>query len=278
MLKFESWSEFLAYFKDKPILATEPKSMTVGDYGFRQTNSFDEAMDLAVNGWASKAAEVEAVATPIIDRVSSLVERYDLRSDVEGIGIDIGAYVNGEPECWNRFEESTSPAVGTKHLKIVFNCGLSAGTDKSIVTAKGTAIFALIKSLEFANIRCELWVSKCSTSRQSGNFHGSMVKVKSADQDLDGPRAAFALCHPSMPRRMFLGIDERQDFWLEFGFYGGANYGLPTENEESERGDLYIGRSFLGEPQWTNQASVEAWIEKTLKEQGVILHPIQAER
>lgn len=270
--KFQTWGEFLEFATESKPAGSYRKSRKKGREEFAGTSTFEETVQLAVNGWPEGEAQAKRLADAIFAKVASLVEREEVVHDVVGAAIDIGAYLNGDPECWTRQESHITDGNAPKIFRIVYNCSASAGVDKTVLSAKGAAIAALVRALEFAGHRAEVWsipicVSDEYEKRDSANpAHETRVQVKAADQDLDFGRLVFALAHPSMLRRLGFACIETDRIMVEKEL---SNYGWPCDSRMEDRGDIYIAKSFYGEPHWQNAESVIAWILQTLKTQGV---------
>lgn len=273
---FQTWGEFLDYAENRVSAAKALNSYHSREIGpnntsFTGTKSLDQALKLARNGWPEGEAYAKPLAEVLFNKVSSLVEREEMVHDVVGASIDIGAYLNDDPECWTRMESHIVDGNSPRIFRIVYNTSISAGIDKQTIIAKGAAIAALVKALEYAGHRAEVWcipwcMASSAENRESANpDYEARVLVKSADQDLDFGRLVMALAHPSTPRRLGFACLEGDPIVNKVMY----TYGYPCDCPKSDRGDIYIGKSFYGEPQWTDARSVIAWILRTLKDQGV---------
>lgn len=204
-LDFEFWSEFVDYAASQP--STVPhasRSSRVGNYKFTETLSFESAVKLALDGWDEGREQVKKLSGPIVEKVCNLIERQDLVYDVEGMGIDIARFVDGEPECWQRYETTVVEGESSKLIHIVFNLTVSSGIDQRVITAKGAAIAALVETLEYAGNRVKVTIAHAL------NHYECYVTVKSFDQPIDLGRLVFALAHPSSLRRIFFSAQECQ--------------------------------------------------------------------
>ena len=272
--RFQSWGEFLEFATESKPVSDLRKSRDTGDSRreFTGTYSFEETLNLAINGWPDGEARAKRLSDAIFSKVASLVEREEMVHDVVGGSIDIGAYLNNYPECWTRQESHIVDGNAPKIFRIVYNNSASAGVSADVLSAKGAAIAALVRALEFAGHRAEVWsIAICvkdfgDFGRDSGPpLHETRVQVKAADQDLDFGRLVFALAHPSMLRRLGFACLEADSVIHTVG----SSYGLPCDCLQADRGDIYIAKSFYGEPQWQNEESVTKWILETLQQQGV---------
>lgn len=274
---FQTWGEFLDFAENRVNAAREINRLNSRGVGFEntsftETHSLGEALTLARNGWPEGEAYAKPLAEALFNKVSSLVEREEMVHDVVGNSVDVGAYLNDDPECWTRMETHIADGNSPKIFRIVYNTSISYGIDKQTIIGKGAAIAALIKALEYAGHRAEVWTIAWCMAVQSADKdasrpdHETRVLVKSAEQDLDFGRLVFALAHPSTPRRLGFACFEADPIVNRVA----RTYGYPCDCS-SDRGDIYIGKSFYGEPQWRDAESVIAWILETLKTQGVTI-------
>lgn len=266
IVRFNSLGDFVQYLQASNPRSKNPSSMGYGNRGWYGTASMQEAYDLARDGWESEAEQVAALSKPLIEKMTSIIERPEMVMDVVGNSLDVPEYLAGNPECWMRYESHTVEGHGTKHMRIVFNAMISGGISTEVIRAKGAAITALVEALEWGGCRVQVDVAI------GYRMFESYVTVKHADQHLDVPRLVFALAHPSMARRFFFGLLERQPEHRALGCgsgYGGNGAEYTWRHPCSEKGDLYFGHSYYGEPHWLNADSVQEWVIEKLKEQGV---------
>lgn len=259
---FPTWGDLLAFAEEHGGKGLGSSTRTGDGYGvdWCGTANMQECLHLARNGWAEGMAQAEPLCAQITDKVTSLVDVDHVVYDVEGIGLDVATYLNGEPECWQRFEKTTGEGHGVKHIRIVMDATVSGGIDKSIIVARGAAVAALIQGLEFSGCRVELEVLPLC----NGAPWESRVLVKSADQDLDLSRVIFATAHPSMLRRIGFACQDGCPSRDNNSGYGPCSNAL-------EQGDIYIGGAMLGGVQWKNPESAIKWVLEQMVKQGVAL-------
>jgi len=265
---YESWGEFLAYVSRDIPQNNYLNSSKTGESDFCGTPNWEAALELSRTGWLEGQSEANKIASPLFNSVSSMIERVDIVHDVEGAQIDIARFLDGKPECWQRFETSYIDGVGYRVLRFTFNIAASGGISQATITAKGATMAALIQLLEYSGYRVQvdvLW--GCGNANRI--FIQPSVTVKRPDQPLDLPRLMFAMAHPSMPRRLLFRWAElmpKAD-QQELGFA----YGYPDEIPEADQGDIHIEKSFYPDSQWDNPESARKWVVEQLKKQGVTL-------
>jgi hypothetical protein len=266
-IEFDSWGEFIDQGckpSANPNRSESERSSRSSDSSWTGTKTFNDAVKLARDGWAEGEAIVQSMSASITNKVTDLVEREHVTYDVEGIGLDVAAYVNGEPECWQRFETDTTESIGTKHVRLVFNCSVSGSVSTDTILAKGAAVVSLVQALEFAGIRVEVTaLARCGTNNYGSGRHEIRVPVKAADQDLDMGRITFALAHPSMIRRMGFAVTESTP--------ESCKVMAIRPGTTDDEGDIYVDSSRYSDSQWRSSETATQWILDRLKEQGIHL-------
>jgi hypothetical protein len=220
-------------------------------------------MRLAEYGWTDATARATELTSALIDKVTSLVERERTTYDVTGRDFDVSMYLSGEPEHWYDFETLITEGQSTRIIRMVINGFVSCGVDTDVIIARGSAIAALIATLEVSGFRVEV------THHTPFKRIGFRTIIKSADQPLDLDRLIFAVGHPSMFRRlMFSALEHNPQERASDRHYGHSDCAnIGPENE----GDLYIAYAGYDDPQWTNTESAARWVLDQAKAQGVTL-------
>lgn len=233
--------------------------------GWSGTETFEEALKIAREGWPEGRNKALSLSSTLFDKISTLIEKPDLIYDVEGNDYDLGLYLKGEPECWMKYQTQVVEGQGTKIIKLVFNTATSAGVSSRIMIAKGAAIAALTELLEYSGRRVEL----IECTRQSTELEW-YVPLKFADQPLDIDRIIFALAHPANYRRIGFSIMEQSEQMKKAGHTGDGwgGYGMPM-NIDEHGGDIYIPCSLYGESQWESIENTKIWLLEQLHKQGV---------
>lgn len=279
-LLFETWGDFLdRAISHKSLLEDGHRESRKRDHkSFTGTDTWAEAVEIATSGWEKGANEAAKIAEAVFDRATSMVEKTEISYDVEGNGLDVGRYLDGEPECWQKFESVYQEGAGQKIIKVVVSMSISGGVPAERIMRRGAGVQAAIEALEYAGHRVELWVMDLATggSYQDGvhksTHMDTWVLVKRASENIDRPRAAFAVSHPAMLRRMIFACMETletKELLSEFmvpGCYGGVG-----DPRVEEQGDIFVNGGYLGEEQWNTNEGVFAWVMDQLRNQGVVL-------
>lgn len=257
-LTFESMSEMLTYIETKPVL-TEGTS-DKNSYSFCHSNNLAEAISL-VEGWQEGEEQVARMSAPVVDLISSKIERNDIVYDVEGMGIDVAKYVEGEPECWQSYVATHVEGQGQRILRLVVNGATSSGIYADEMIKRGSFITATVDCLERAGFNVEVWyVMGCLGDSK---IHTDInVKIKESNQPIDLARLAFALGHPSMLRRLLFAVLERTPDSHVDAVVG---YGRPADNSMEKTADVAFPMHYYGEVFPTSR------LLDILQKQGVIL-------
>lgn len=276
-VSFDDWIDMLDSIKSYPYEMPEEKRHSIhNSSSFSLTDSLDAAILLAEEGWQEKADEIRETVKPIVNKLCSIMEVQQATYDVvPGFSLDIGRYNSGDPECWQSFDVAYRETCG-KHCSIVYNYGASAGVGTDAMVQRGALITALIESLEFAGIRCQLTCtdvsgpSHVSASAKPQPLWEMLVLVKAYDQSLDLGRVAFACCHPAMQRRIGFAAMEMApaDVRKRVGIADfGRDYGIPMP--ACQKADIVTSEEYFPMLDWNDTAAVQAWLVEQLTKQGV---------
>ena len=257
-IQYDTWRDFI----DAARNGKEQHSSHAGP-GFHGAQSFQDAYDLARDGWPEGEQHVKRLSLDLFDKVSNLIERPYPVYDVEGSEIDVARYLDGEPECWQRMEERQTEGPGRRVYRLVFNCSVSGGVGQSVITARGAGAVALAELLEYAGHGVEI-VLAFRANHHHREHLDAFVPLKACEQPLDIPRLAFALAHPSTLRRFMFSAMENDPSGT---FHPLTD--MPADVDVADRGDLFFGHAMYGDPNWRNSEAARAWIIETLKQQGV---------
>lgn len=204
------------------------------------SSSWGEADNLLANGCPDLERTIRGMASEITDAAGSYVQAIELDYDYSGEGVDIGQYLNNEPACFYRAEDTRK--VGIRILKIGLNCSMSSSVSARSIQIKGAAFCVLMDALENAGYRCEVRVTQ--SIRAMGGKGIIRVPVKLAAEPLDLARLAYILAHPSFLRRHMFRFEETmpEPLIAAYRFHTHGQYGMPTSDPDFEADcDLYMG-------------------------------------
>jgi hypothetical protein len=183
--------------------------------------NFSKAVKFAEFGWQEKIADVEAYLSQIQQLTNTA---WTTNLDVAGESVDIGAYLEGEPECMLSY---VVPEV--KAVRIVASITARCTADAPRLLNRGIAIAAAVYALQCRGVPVSLvaaeWVSG------SGGTHYTGVEINPFGDYIDTGRLAFWLGHPAALRRCFFRFQEQQpaDIRDNFGFKSSRGYGTPID-------------------------------------------------
>lgn len=230
-LEFTSWHDLLRTAIDgkSGMEKSDRSSRIEGRPEFFATRTWPEAVKLARFGYHGIADEIESASKYIVDRMTNFIEKEEVIHDVEGHGIDVARFIDGEPECWQRIETVTSGGIGNRIVTILVNVGASSGVKASQFKNRGIIMCALVDILQTAGYSCKVVAYGCKIG-DGDNFLLTSAVVKEPDGSMDAGRMAFALAHAGMYRRLFFSAWETLDSKMRTMFEIGNGYGMQSTN------------------------------------------------
>ena len=282
-MSFRDWASYVAHVEHAPAnngdAEVKRSSRRKRPDSWQGTNTWSEALELAKRGWPEIGAEVKLRSDSLFEQLSKYCFRPEPRYVDEGHVLDIGRWVTGEPEHWLAMEETETLQSGKRICKITYNQCASAGISLGVMQAKGATIVALVRLLDYCDIRTEIELISIHSSQVPSISPRVCYRVllKTAAQDLDFDLVAFALAHPASFRRLGFACCETFPAKIcdEFGFNRPGSYGYVSDLTPAEQNlcDVYVGSQMLGAPQWTNVSECQKWVLRQLANRGVALLP-----
>lgn len=239
------------------------------------------ALALARTGWAEGSDQVRKLSDRYVHQITNLVDKTVYYYDVSGSYVDVGRYIDGEPEHFVEFATERVRDAGTRMHRIMVQGSFSCDTPHEAIIRRGAAITALVDLLETLGIRCEIVSSATLSERSYGtnrNWFEFRVPLKEADEALDIDRVAFALAHPASLRRLGFAVMESlipytmRDF---FGIRKNGSYGYPVNSPDTVfcASGHYMGGLPIGGGTWNNgDAYAMDWIKQQLTQLGITLN------
>lgn len=279
---YTSLGEFLDAAK-RPSLVDNPSSHNTDDPSWHGTKNFDEALDLAINGWSKgrdslMSAMSEAQASP---RMTP-----SMLMDVAGAYPVAALAAAGDPCSMvdlAPIEDRVRPIV-----RLVVQCGGSSAYEPREFLNYGAAVLSYIEGLEAAGFRVEITVSYAAEfSARSGpyapgNFvHYLAFLAKRAEEPLEIDRMAFILTHASMFRRIAFAVKESTPGVAEHLRYSAYGFSKSPTPEQVDRDQIIIpgvnmvkpGAKELKTPK-AALAHIGPMIEKQLRNAGMAPPPL----
>lgn len=253
--------------KELPVERQDRTSSNRCSLDFTGVTSYQQAINLAKNGWIEGAQKIANASKKLVDQLSTKIERMEFNYNVEGIMFDVGLVCDGIPECWIEPHYTKVESDSNHLVRIMVNRGALGNRATSEIECRGIAIAAFIECLELSGKNVEL--SICFPAMDDrGNMTTLIVKIKDFDQRLDIDKVAFMLAHPASHRCLKFR-------WIELlptKFYKTIihNYGYTTDlnSDQQKEYDIYFS-SIEAYFRYSSQETMEQWIENQLKKQGV---------
>lgn len=270
---FESWSELVEYAEKR--IGYGKCSRETYRPQWHGTENFEEAVKLAETGWEQGTEKCRALASQFINKVTTLVENWQIPYNVTGSDFDVSLVNQGIPEHWCTLESHLEDGAGTRAVRITLNTSIGGGASAAQYECRGAALVALVECLEFSGIRCEVNLYRYVVGWNSSLYEAkTFCNVKAAEQPLDMDRLAFMLAHPSTNRRLMFAVMEGHAICMN---KTDGDYGSPSNPplDDPMRGDIYIGNTCGNFSEWENSDMVIAWIIECLKTQGVKIEGLE---
>lgn len=204
--------------------------------GWYGVSSWQEAWDLALNGWEHNLDAVLELAEHAVDTVERDTERSNFVSvwDVTGAEVDVAKFLTGEPECMIDY-----PAVPTPKMGRVITLCASVAASCSVTTEqyvfRGTVVTALALQLARMGLGIELWADM-----SSGDYTAKTL-IKGANDVLDPAKVMFAYGSPAMLRALHLPAMHEAPKRLHNALGIAGGYGIPQPAEKNmPEGTIYL--------------------------------------
>lgn len=271
LMEFDSLTELLQWNRSPCKIWEKEKASNREGKHWAGTRNYDEAVELATDGWHNGARKIKRYTDAFFRKVSSRVHATEIYRTVEpGITFDVGAYCAGAPDHWLSEEIHVVDGLGNRVLVMNCNITASSGVSTETIIARGGVIVATIQALELAGYSVELNMvnrveSSCFESMWVQETH---VRLKASDQPINMDELAFALTHPSMLRRIIFRVIEHcpNRALCRKLYYG---YGYPADVDKDDQGDIYFPSMRYSDIVWTDEKLAVERILEMLAKQGV---------
>ena len=248
-----------------------PTASHDGDMEWTGSGSFPEAINLARKGWPEGLAEIVRFVIKVEKLVMSYIPEPTTKFDVVGDVIDMGRFIEGDPECMVSLVDgqNTKKIAQGKIVHVVLNIDAAGSSDIYTFFRRGAAGVALIDALERTGRRVIADAIANTVSRS--RLLETRIRVKNADEHIQLDKLAFLFAHPSILRRILFAAWERlpNDVRKLYGFHGSWGYGCVGHVPKEDQGDLYVDR-LVGSYHKTEE-EVTQYVLEQLKSQGVVI-------
>jgi len=234
--EYDSLAECLDYAGTNPTPKSSNRSGG-GDWGGK-TASLQDAVNLGHQGYDEIRPQVEKLFTELESQLASRIESaFQTRYDFTGSVVDIGKFLTGEPECMIDFVPEPAERMG-RVVRIIVNGSASARISPDDIIRRGVTVCALVDSVHKLGMGVEVYAEFPTNTEgvndRKGKVHSTLVKLHDSQQMLDINNLMFALCHPSMLRRISFSCLEMSE-WECAKQVINACYGYPHALESADR-------------------------------------------
>lgn len=258
---FDSFGEFVRYAKENINRQSSDKRYDKDWHG-PHAESLDSACNLASKGWDEIRPQVDNILGDVTDRLADrLADLYKPMYDFGGAYVDMGRYVEGDPECMVNFSATADNAMG-RVVKVVVAGTASHYIDPNDIIKRGIAVLALIDTINKLGFGVELWWDSTIEGTGKG-IYSTAVKLHDSADTLDINSVMFSLAHPSMLRRLTFSVQERSTKAKEQGVGGG--YGIPHDMGTVVLNDYDVIVEKLQNGRGDIVNNPLAWVMSTLK-------------
>lgn len=195
--RFDSISEFVDYLKNAPVqhYAFDRLASETGSYGFTQTSSFEEALDLMKFGYHEDFEKLVQLKLKLEKYIKMSKKRNKQFNDYIGFAPDVKAYLEGNPlSMLNKKSEAR------KKVNVYMNTSFYGNTSKEAIFNRGAIVLSMIEILENMGFSVDLHLFEMSTVDTM--MHFSDFVLKSENERMNIQKLYFPLCHPSWIRRL----------------------------------------------------------------------------
>lgn len=227
---FDYLGDFVKFAKDNPNPLSSDKEYDDTWHGPSAT-TLQDACTMATEGWTELRPEVDNVLNDVTERLADrLADLYKPTYDFGGAYVDMGRYVEGDPECMVNFQATADKAVG-RVVKVVIAGTASWNIKQEWLMRRGVAVLSLIDTINKLGFGIELWWDSTVAGKRADKYDcfTTAVKLHDSEDSLDINSVMFALAHPSMLRRLTFSVQEQSEFATAQGAVGaGGGYGSPS--------------------------------------------------
>ncbi len=264
----EQWIEFLKSDlpEENSKLRNASEEQDAASRTFTKTGSLEEAIKLAEEGWPEGIERVEQLSVSLSEDLVKILHVPEVTYDVTGDQLDVGRFVNDEPEDFMRLT-SAEIDLEPKILHLIFNCCASGSVGTGTMMRKGAAVVSLVDALEQHGKRV---IVDCIAYNDVMKGIETLVRVKESDAPVQLANLVFTLAHPSTLRRLMFRCWEHLDESVRHrhGFYVGGGYGWVGEAPRDRRGDIYIEGMDGRRSSWYSDETIP-WLLSELSKQGI---------
>lgn len=206
-----SWVDY-AKREDVTPMNNDSREESSGD-GFHDYKNWQDCMGSAEKGRPDLLKKLEDVDISLNSPDSNYLS---ITQSLSGYSLNMGQFLSGHPECWNKLKERQGGSRGGKIKNIICNFSVSANVKSDIIVRRGLVITAIIDILESMGYRVSLDIAY--TSEKKNCYQVCCMNFKTPESPLDKNLLAFYMMSNDSFRRIYFSIYER------FVDYDGKKY------------------------------------------------------
>jgi hypothetical protein len=190
-----------------------PRSVYSADPDWYGCATLREAVRVAESGWSEPRSDVLAITGDIMATLRHTIsDTFQPVYDVTGATVDIGAFLEGIPECMIDFRPQEVASHG-RVVTILFSCSVTAQHSADSIRRRGAVIGALIEILAQLQHSVILYTERATESYKRGQgVLSQLTKVKDAGDLFDIDAFMFAIGHPAMLRHLCFSAGQAVGF------------------------------------------------------------------
>lgn len=237
--------------------------------------AWPQAVRLATDGWHEHIPETDLALTELRTGAHQHTPKTRLvqTADVSGSEVDVAAYLAGIPECMLETELHSLSTQG-RVVTFLVPAGYSCRADHPAIINRGKALCVLGAAIVRAGHSIEVWSGFASRCPGLDARCRAVTKIVSAGEPFDPGRLMFAMAHPAMLRRCWLGVWDAATAEIARAMQE-SDYGTP---QASVRADLPddVDDAYVFPPldesdhRWSNWEHALEWSTQTFSELGLI--------
>lgn len=225
--EFPNISNLLNELKRRPVndiwAGGADRSSGTGSRKFTGTSSYEEAEQLAINGWDEHLDEMKTRLNDFTIKasVNTPVDRIRPENRVVGFAPHVPNAILGLPQSMINIQRTPQK---TKAITIIYNTSVTANVTTQEVLDSGIAVLQLVNNIELNGVRVKL-VSEFKSSKEDDDLGIARVVIKDFKDHLDLKKIAFPFAHASMQRRLgFAWLETVQGLKCRYwkGSYGSS--------------------------------------------------------
>lgn len=232
------------------------------------TESHDDALRLARDGWHDIRHLVDATRSVVMDKVSEVVDFSPTPVlQVAGAAVDMGVYMTGHPECMIAFDPDPENKP-EKVLRVVMDPGASARYGATWMANRGGAVASLLEILQMLGHSLEIHIVSPVRGVTAG-IHTPLIAAHKAGTVCDIDALMFACGHPSMLRRMIFTLRKHRNGGSDGRM--GRTVAIPQDLADEVDAQIVVNRDehrLAGEPDAGRQPT--EWVLWHLRRLGLV--------